>query len=496
MNGLKQRINQFCESRWCPVVFPLLALPLLLLMSTSTSPLYYHGGYDSAIFQEIGLGILHGRMPYRDLFDNKGPLLYLINALGMLIGGRMGIFLLQWLFNSLTLWLLYKTARLFASGLRSMVAVLVALLPYSMFLCEGNMCEEWMLPFLTLAIFLTVRGVLHHAPKESSRVPIFPFILGMLFAAVALIRLNDAVAIVGGLMAGYCIWLISKKDLIQMFTAVWMFLSATVAAVPVLFWLANNHVLADFWHAYFQVNAEYTGSVMSLVTSVFTEIPRATLLVLAIALAIMLWRTKQRVAMWVVLPAILLETILFGPNYFEHYYIVLMPFLVLLLAVGTKRTFVVGFVLVMLMPVGKGMHLEAPRAVSRIYMRCKDATMPSRQEADRQRLEQTAELFTHVPEVERDSIWNYNLIINRYDDYHVLPANGIVQMNARIFPILPHWWEETQSPLNAPTLPPWMVAGYGGESPETSIDSATLAHYQLVGTIDPEVSRIALYRRR
>ena len=475
------------------MVFPLFALPLLLLMSTSTSPLYYHGGYDSAIFQEIGLGILHGRMPYRDLFDNKGPLLYLINALGMLIGGRTGIFLLQWLFNSLTLWLLYKIARLFASGLRSMVAVLVALLPYSMFLCEGNMCEEWMLPFLTLAIFLTVRGVLHHALKESSRVPIFPFILGMLFAAVALIRLNDAVAIVGGLMAGYCIWLISKRDLTQMFTAVWMFLSATVVAVPVLFWLANNHILADFWHAYFQVNAEYTGSVMSLVTSVFTEIPRATLLVLAIALAITLWRTKQRVAMWVVLPAILLETILFGPNYFEHYYIVLMPFLVLLLAVGTKRTFVVGFVLVMLMPVGKGMHLEAPRAVSRIYMRCKDATMPSRQEADRQRLEQTAELFTHVPEAERDSIWNYNLILNHYADYHVLPCNGIVQMNRIIFP--PEW-KDVHSPLAAPTLPPWMVAGYGGESPETSIDSATLAHTQLVGTIDPEVSRIALYRRR
>ena len=493
MNGLKQRINQFCESRWCPEVFPLLALPLLLLMSTSTSPLYYHGGYDSAIFQEMGLGILHGRMPYRDLFDNKGPLLYLINALGMLIGGRTGVFLLQWVFNSLTLWLLYKTARLFASGLRSMVAVLVALLPYSMFLCEGNMCEEWMLPFLTLAIYLTIRGMQRHAPTESSRVPIFPFILGMLFAAVALIRLNDAVAIVGGLMTGYCMWLISKRDVVQVFTAAWMFFSATVLAAPVLFWLMNNHVLADFWHAYFQVNAEYTGSVMSLVTSIFTEFPRTILLVLTVALCVMLWSSGQRAAMWAIVPAMLLETILFGPNYFEHYYIVLMPFLVLLLAVGGKRSFVVGFALVMLMPVGKDMQLEAPRALSRIYMRCKDVAMPSRQKSDRQRLEQTAALFTQVPEAERDSIWNYNLILNRYDDYHVLPCNGIVQMNRIIFP--PDW-KDVHSPLAAPTLPPWMVAGYGGETPETSIDSATLSHYQLVGTIDPTVSRIALYRRR
>ena len=493
MNTVVQHFRRFCASRWAFVAFPLMALPLLLLMSTSTSPLYYHGGYDSAIFQELGLGILRGRIPYRDLFDNKGPLLYLLNALGLLIGGRAGLFLLQLVFNSLTLWLWFRIARLFATPLRSMAAVAVALLPYSLFLCEGNMCEEWMLPFISLAIYLVLNGLLNHSSSESSKTPIWPFVLGMCFAAVALIRLNDAVAIVGGLMVGYCIWLIWNRNVIQMFTAVWMFVSATATAVPVLFWLLQNQALDDFWYATFQVNAEYTGSITSLITSIFTEIPRATLLLLAILLGIMTWRPDRRGTLWVLLPAILLETILFGPNYFEHYYIVLLPFLVILLSVAGRRSFAVAMLFVLLMPIGKDKHLMAPRALSRVYMRCKDVSMPSRQEVDRLRLEQTAQLFSQIPDDERTSVWDYNLILNRYDDFHILPANGIVQTNRIIFP--PDW-KDVHCPLTAPVLPLWLVAGYGGESPESSIDSATLAHYQLVGTIDPAVSRIALYRRR
>ena len=44
---------------------------------------------DSSVFQYIGKGILDGMVPYRDAFDHKGPILYLLNGAEVAGVGRM-----------------------------------------------------------------------------------------------------------------------------------------------------------------------------------------------------------------------------------------------------------------------------------------------------------------------------------------------------------------------------------------------------------------------
>src|SRR4051794_25138269 len=44
-----------------------------------------HG--DSAIYFTIGRGIVHGLVPYRDLFETKPPGVFLLAALSLLISG-------------------------------------------------------------------------------------------------------------------------------------------------------------------------------------------------------------------------------------------------------------------------------------------------------------------------------------------------------------------------------------------------------------------------
>lgn len=58
------------------------------IFSGSTTPLYKSMSIDSAIFQEIGLAILHGKIPYTDIFDHKGLYLYMIDALGLAINSK------------------------------------------------------------------------------------------------------------------------------------------------------------------------------------------------------------------------------------------------------------------------------------------------------------------------------------------------------------------------------------------------------------------------
>ena len=49
---------------------------------------------DSTIFLYIGKSMNSGLTLYQSLFDHKGPLLFLINAVGLRIGGEFGVWLL------------------------------------------------------------------------------------------------------------------------------------------------------------------------------------------------------------------------------------------------------------------------------------------------------------------------------------------------------------------------------------------------------------------
>ena len=60
-------------------------------------------GVDSSVFRTIALQMDEGIMPYRDTFDHKGPLLYLINYVGMKISFNNGIWFIEFISFFVTL---------------------------------------------------------------------------------------------------------------------------------------------------------------------------------------------------------------------------------------------------------------------------------------------------------------------------------------------------------------------------------------------------------
>jgi hypothetical protein len=87
----------------------------LLLHSLSTTPLidgYY--GFDVIMFRVFGEGWSRGMIPYRDLFDHKGPVFHLFYMLGYYISdSKWSMFIIQCVLFSVTLGSFYKIARLF-----------------------------------------------------------------------------------------------------------------------------------------------------------------------------------------------------------------------------------------------------------------------------------------------------------------------------------------------------------------------------------------------
>ncbi len=73
---------------------PLIYLALLaLFVFFPNLPLNNMPERDSGVFLYVDGQILDGRIPYRDVWDHKGPILYYLNALGLTVanGSMMGV---------------------------------------------------------------------------------------------------------------------------------------------------------------------------------------------------------------------------------------------------------------------------------------------------------------------------------------------------------------------------------------------------------------------
>ena len=137
------------------------ALTALLIASTS-SPLYATNFWtDTNIYFTIGRGMTQGLMPYTDLFDHKGPLLYMIYALGALVSDAsfIGMFLLEVVSLAATLMLAYETVCLFGRGPLCLLAIPVTAVVTATCTAfnQGGSAEEFVLPALALALYTVLR---------------------------------------------------------------------------------------------------------------------------------------------------------------------------------------------------------------------------------------------------------------------------------------------------------------------------------------------------
>ena len=79
----------------------LLFLALLVALVLSQSNPYKEAlSRDNGFFLYAGSQILKGKIPYIDFWDSKGPIIFYINALGLLVGkgSRWGVWLLEFVF--------------------------------------------------------------------------------------------------------------------------------------------------------------------------------------------------------------------------------------------------------------------------------------------------------------------------------------------------------------------------------------------------------------
>ena len=295
---------------------------------------------DSCIYTYVAKGILEGEIPYLDRWDNKGPLLYLLNVIGLVIDEMWGIWVVQAFFLLGSAWIAFLVLRRGFGLLPALFALALFLAFFTKFNLPGNFTEQYGLLFQFCTLYLFLRSEEQGKPQCSKlHFVLLPLGIGVLGAASFLLRPNlVALWIVIGLY-----WLFIRGHSLRKLA--WAVVGGGSVLILVVGLFMATGAWGALWDAVFGFNfaqsrasiQERLGVIGYLTTQMF---PTSLLVILAwcIGFVYLIQRQLQAehfkgllVISLMLLPIEVVSLSLSGFEY-RHYYLPALPVVTLLLA--------------------------------------------------------------------------------------------------------------------------------------------------------------------
>ena len=234
---MKKIIN---KQTFCILLFCFL---LSFLLCFSPFAQGYGHGWDSAIYAAIGNAINKGRILYTGIVDNKGPLLYFIDALGLAINYKFGIFFIEFVFLFVGTIFAYKTALLITKDKKwiSLISVIFSMLLLVYTIDGGNYTEEYALLFTNIATYYIVKFLL-----SSYQIKWYELIIiGGCFSLTFLLRANLCALFVCEILFTL-FYLLKDKEYKVLFKCIlYILLGICLFLTPFLIYLVSNGALKE-----------------------------------------------------------------------------------------------------------------------------------------------------------------------------------------------------------------------------------------------------------
>ena len=273
-------------------LFCLASAFLVLYVCTKSSPLYpINDWVDANSFFTMGRGMLHGLVPYRDLFEQKGPLLYFLHALAALVSEAdfLGVFMLEVASAAVFLFLAYRILLLYVDHLAAIpfIPVIAAIVYSHRALSHGDSAEEFCLPLIAFSLYHFLRYCRRDAVPDGTKgggfglaqgetdasdrrdaphahVPAFAFWNGLAAGCVLWIKYTMLGFWIGWMLFLF-IDLLLRRQARRAFMEALRFLGGmAVASVPWLVYFAANGALDSLIDVYFVFNLTNYGQSYTL----------------------------------------------------------------------------------------------------------------------------------------------------------------------------------------------------------------------------------------
>lgn len=233
----------------------------LILIGCNSSPLFKGIiNKDSAVFQIMAKGLLGGKILYKDLFDHKGPIMYLINAIAILIDKNIGLFIIENLIVYIGTIYLFKTARIMLNNLKSLLICMIYEMLIFLFISGGNFTEEYALTFSSIALYYIMKIIynLEFSNKKNW------IIIGVTFALNFFIK-PTYIAIWIAFGISMLIYFIKEKKYKELIKGVlYCIIGICIVLIPIFIYFLITDSISNFINAYFILNAKYSDSSFKL----------------------------------------------------------------------------------------------------------------------------------------------------------------------------------------------------------------------------------------
>ena len=258
-------------------VMTIAAAVFVLFFSVTTSPFYEYVIFnDSAMFQTIGRGWAEGVLPYVRLWDSKGPMIFLLNALGyMLTGTRFGICILQIAFMALTACVFFRWLSSVYSFRASLLLALAVLVGVSLNYDFGNLTEEYLLPLLALSFYFFHQWILLASEGRYPHPSSYSFIYGLTLGFSLMTRATNAIGVCVGVLFVFIILVKHKMWACILRNAATFSTGFLLMVIPFAMYFHLHGALGEMWYATVTYNLSYAAqspsslSLQSLLHSVF-----------------------------------------------------------------------------------------------------------------------------------------------------------------------------------------------------------------------------------
>lgn len=315
------------------IIYAILLVVIIFIsvLSLEQSP-FFNGisNNDSSVFQIIGRGVLEGQVVYKDLYDHKGPIIFLINALAILINEQIGLFLLEIIFFWIGTIFIFKTSKIFLDNKKSFICCSIYLFFSFICLYGGNYTEEYAINIMCVALYYIIK-IIHQREYKKY----YWMIIGTTFLLDFLIK-PTYISVYVAFGIAEIIFAIKEKRFKQLLSNVpYILIGTLIVVIPLGIYFIMNNNFKDFIEACFLMNMKYSSSTLSEKTKSFIILIRVYKYVKYIVLAVICnlfviisKRFNKEVKLFTTL--FLIATIIltaWAPNRYHHYLVQMAPVL-------------------------------------------------------------------------------------------------------------------------------------------------------------------------
>ena len=230
------------------------AFAVLAVCSKSSFLYAFNDWVDANCFFTVGKSMANGLTLYKDIFEQKGILLYVIHMLSYFISNDsfFFFFIFEVLAAGIFSFIAYRFLLLYNCKKSSFITVplFTAFVYSSHAFCQGDSAEEFCLPFLLGVMYLTFKAIKKDKPLNAKQL----VTIGICAACVLWIKYTILGFYIGAAIIAFII-IIKNNGMVKVLkSVVYVFLGILIITVPVFIYFLMNNAVGDMVEVYFYDN--------------------------------------------------------------------------------------------------------------------------------------------------------------------------------------------------------------------------------------------------